>query len=131
MGVTDDLKGQVPLALIVLKVGVTDDVRSTVVADCGRLVREAVGPVAAFHNTIVAARLPKTRSGKVLRATLRSIADGEPYKIPATIEDVSVLDEVRRLTTVRYRRISLFSPRTNTYTRTLSIRGCPSTRIAD
>jgi propionyl-CoA synthetase len=60
-------------------------------------VREAIGPVAAFRRALVVPRLPKTRSGKVLRGTLRRIADGEPYRTPPTIDDPAVLEEIRRL----------------------------------
>lgn len=59
------------------------------------LVREKIGPVAAFKNAIVVARLPKTRSGKILRATMRAIAEDRPYKMPATIDDPAILDEIK------------------------------------
>jgi propionyl-CoA synthetase len=65
-----------------------------VVKDCVKLVREEIGPVAAFKLACVVNRLPKTRSGKILRATMVKIADGEPYKMPATIDDPAVLDEI-------------------------------------
>ena len=66
-----------------------------VVADVVRMVRDRIGPVAAFKSACVVDRLPKTRSGKILRATMAKIADGESYKMPATIDDPAVLDEIR------------------------------------
>ena len=94
MGVADDLKGQLPVGLVVLKAGVdrdTDDIVSEVIS----MVRERIGPVAVFKQAVVVGRLPKTRSGKILRGTMRRIADSEEYRVPATIEDPLVLDEVR------------------------------------
>jgi propionyl-CoA synthetase len=94
MGVADDLKGQLPVGLMVLKAGVdrnTDDIVSEVIG----MVRERIGPVAAFKKAVVVGRLPKTRSGKILRGTMRKIADNEEYRVPATIEDPLTLDEVR------------------------------------
>jgi propionyl-CoA synthetase len=93
IGVADALKGQVPLGLLVLKVGAARsaaEIEREVVA----LVRERIGPVASFHTALVVAGLPKTRSGKILRGTMRKIADGEPYPMPATIDDPTVLGEV-------------------------------------
>jgi len=87
------MKGQVPLGLLVLKSGVDrnpDDVVAEVVA----LVRERIGPVAAFKKAVVVNRLPKTRSGKILRGTMRKIADSEPWKMPATIDDPAILREI-------------------------------------
>jgi propionyl-CoA synthetase len=94
MGVADDLKGQLPVGLVVLKAGVdrnTDDIVTEVIS----MVRERIGPVAAFKKAVVVDRLPKTRSGKILRGTMRKIADSEEYRVPAAIEDPLVLDEVR------------------------------------
>ena len=65
-----------------------------IVKECVSLVREQIGPVAAFKLAVVVDRLPKTRSGKILRATMVKIADGEPYKMPATIDDPAILDEI-------------------------------------
>jgi propionyl-CoA synthetase len=90
----DALKGQVPVGLVVLKVGVSqahDALRAELVAR----VRDEVGPVAAFRECYVVARLPKTRSGKVLRGTMRRILAGEQPPVPATIDDPAVLDEIR------------------------------------
>ncbi|KGJ18269.1 propionyl-CoA synthetase [Paracoccus sanguinis] len=94
IGVADSLKGQMPLGFLVLKKGMegeADKVRKDVV----KMVRDRIGPVAAFKESIVVDRLPKTRSGKILRATMVKIADGETFKMPATIEDPAVLDEIR------------------------------------
>lgn len=94
IGVADSLKGQMPLGFLVLKKGMegeADKVRKDVV----KIVRDRIGPVAAFKESIVVDRLPKTRSGKILRATMVKIADGETFKMPATIEDPAVLDEIR------------------------------------
>jgi propionyl-CoA synthetase len=102
IGAADQLKGQLPVGFLVLKAGV-DRNHDDIVAEVVKLVRERVGPVAVFKKATVVARLPKTRSGKVLRATMRKIADGEEYKVPATIEDPKVLDEMRAaLQTIGY-----------------------------
>ena len=86
IGVADEIKGQLPLGLVVLKDGVTqshDEVEKELIAS----VRASIGAVACFNKALIVDRLPKTRSGKILRATLRKIADGEPYTAPSTIED--------------------------------------------
>ena len=93
IGVSDDLKGQLPLGFLCLNKGATrgaDDI----VRDCVQLVRDQIGPVAAFKLAVVVDRLPKTRSGKILRRTMVCIADGEPFKMPATIDDPAILDEI-------------------------------------
>jgi propionyl-CoA synthetase len=93
IGVADALKGQVPLGLLVLKAGVrrpADQVEREAI----ELVRDRVGPIASFKTALVVAGLPKTRSGKILRGTMRRIADGEDYPMPATIEDPAVLGEI-------------------------------------
>ena len=93
VGIADDLRGQIPIGLLVLKAGVTrasSEIEKEIVA----LVREKLGPVAAFKLAITVARLPKTRSGKILRGTIKKMADGEPWTMPATIEDPKVLDEI-------------------------------------
>jgi propionyl-CoA synthetase len=92
-GVADELKGQLPLGLVVLKAGVTRP-HDVITGEAVQLVRERIGPVAAFRTVAVVDRLPKTRSGKILRGTMRSIADGDPYAVPATIDDPVVLDEI-------------------------------------
>ena len=80
--------------LITLKAGVQKD-NETISRECIQMVREKVGPVAAFKTTIVVKRLPKTRSGKILRGTVRKIADKEQYKMPATIDDPAILKEIK------------------------------------
>ncbi|MCH8891730.1 MAG: AMP-binding protein, partial [Myxococcales bacterium] len=94
IGVADSLKGQLPLAFLVLNAGVNADPK-TLVADVVARVRDQIGPVAAFKQACVVSRLPKTRSGKILRGTMRKIADSETYRTPPTIEDPSSLDEIR------------------------------------
>jgi propionyl-CoA synthetase len=93
IGVHDALKGQVPLGFLVLKAGVTK-AREQVAAEAVQLVRDRIGPVASFKTALVVERLPKTRSGKILRQTMRKIADGEEYKMPATIDDPAILGEI-------------------------------------
>ena len=93
IGIADELRGQVPVGLICLSAG-TGRAEAEVAAECVALVRERIGPVAAFRTALPVARLPKTRSGKILRATLVRIADGEPWRLPATIDDPAILDEV-------------------------------------
>jgi len=94
IGVADPLKGQVPRGLVVLKAGVTAD-EAAIAAELVALVRERIGPVAAFKQVSVVAALPKTRSGKILRKTMRGIAEGREEPLPSTIEDPAVLDAVR------------------------------------
>ena len=93
VGKADSLKGQVPLGFIVINAGVNRPT-GEIEQECVKLVRQKIGPVAAFKLAIVVSGLPKTRSGKILRGTMRCIADNEPYKMPATIEDASVLDVI-------------------------------------
>ncbi|WP_374441873.1 propionyl-CoA synthetase [Stella sp.] len=94
IGVADALKGQVPLGLLVLKAGAGRDA-DAVAREVVQRVRDLIGPVAAFKTAVVVQRLPKTRSGKILRGTMRAIADGEDYRMPATIDDPVALDEIR------------------------------------
>ena len=94
IGVSDDLKGQMPVGFVCLTKGV-DRPSAEITAECVRLVRERIGPVAAFKLAVVVDRLPKARSGKILRATMVSIADGKEFKMPATIDDPAILDEIR------------------------------------
>jgi len=91
--VPDAIKGQVPTALVVLKSGV-QATHASIESELLKLVRHEIGPVASLHHCFVVARLPKTRSGKVLRATMRRMAAGEAWVAPATIEDPAVLDEI-------------------------------------
>ena len=93
IGVADQLKGQVPLGFLVLKNGVTRD-HAEITKEVVQLVRDEIGPVAAFKLAIVVDRLPKTRSGKILRGTMQKIADSETYKLPATIDDPLILSEI-------------------------------------
>jgi propionyl-CoA synthetase len=93
IGAADALKGQLPVGLVVLKAGV-DRPHATIVAELVDRVRQQIGAVAALKHVTVVARLPKTRSGKVLRATMRAIADARDYNVPATIDDPRILDEV-------------------------------------
>jgi propionyl-CoA synthetase len=93
IGVADALKGQMPLGLIVLKAGVERD-PAELRAELVQRVRDQIGPVAAFKLVAIVKRLPKTRSGKILRGTMVKIADSEAYKMPATIDDPAILDEI-------------------------------------
>jgi propionyl-CoA synthetase len=93
LGINDSIKGEVPCGLIVLKTGVTRD-HAVIEKEIVKLVRDKLGPVAAFKLAVTVARLPKTRSGKILRGTIKKIADGEEWAMPATIEDPRALDEI-------------------------------------
>ncbi|MBK5965307.1 propionyl-CoA synthetase [Thiocystis minor] len=93
IGTADPLKGELPLGLVVLKAGVTREPAS-IAKDLVKLVRDEIGPVAAFKNVVVVERLPKTRSGKILRGTMKAIADGKDFRLPATIDDPAILDEI-------------------------------------
>jgi len=93
IGVADQLKGQLPLGLVVLKAGVNrpDD---EIVKELVKRVRDQIGAVAAFKQAVIVKRLPKTRSGKILRGTMVKIADSQNYKAPATIDDPLILEEI-------------------------------------
>ncbi|UWQ51122.1 propionate-CoA ligase PrpE [Leisingera caerulea] len=93
IGVADSLKGQMPVGFLCLNSGADRD-HGEVVSEVVKLVREKIGPVAAFKLAVVVDRLPKTRSGKILRGTMVNIADGTPWKMPATIDDPAILDEI-------------------------------------
>jgi propionyl-CoA synthetase len=93
IGVADAIKGQVPLGFVVLKAGVTTPA-DQVVAELVQLVRDRIGPVAAFKTATVVQRLPKTRSGKILRGTMQKIADSQTWTMPATIDDATTLEEI-------------------------------------
>jgi propionyl-CoA synthetase len=95
VGVADEIKGEVPVGFVVTKAGVTKS-DEDIVAELLRMVREQIGPIAAFRTATVVKRLPKTRSGKVLRGTMKKIADGLPYAPPATIDDPVILEEITR-----------------------------------
>jgi propionyl-CoA synthetase len=93
LGIKDALKGEVPCGFIVLKSGINQD-PAEIEKECIALIREKIGPVAAFKLAITVARLPKTRSGKILRGTIKKIADGDTWQMPATIDDPAALDEI-------------------------------------
>jgi propionyl-CoA synthetase len=93
IGVADELKGQVPLGFLVLNAGVNRE-NNEIVDEVVGMVRENIGPVASFKTATVVQRLPKTRSGKVLRGTMQKIADSQTYTMPATIDDPVILDEI-------------------------------------
>ena len=94
IGVSDQLKGQIPLGFLCLTKGVNRP-HEEIVSECIKLVRNQIGPVASFKLAAIVPRLPKTRSGKILRATMVKIADGQEFKMPATIDDPIILDEIR------------------------------------
>ena len=94
VGIADAIKGQVPAGFVVLNAGVNRD-PAAIEQEIILLVRDEIGPVAAFKLALTVNRLPKTRSGKILRGTMRKIADGEDYRIPATIDDPEILDEIK------------------------------------
>ena len=102
IGVSDALKGQAPMGFVCLSKGVNRP-HTEITAECVQMVRDQIGPVAAYKMTLVVDRLPKTRSGKILRATMVKLADGEPFKLPATIDDPAILDELKSaLQTIGY-----------------------------
>lgn len=102
VGVADSFKGQLPVGFMVLKKGVTKP-NEQIIKEVVQMVRELIGPVAAFKTATVVERLPKTRSGKILRGTIQKIADNEPWKMPATIDDPAILDEIKgALETIGY-----------------------------
>jgi propionyl-CoA synthetase len=94
IGVADELKGEIPLGLVVLKLGVTR-AETQIVAELIQMVREKIGPVASFKVATIVKRLPKTRSGKIVRGTIKKLADGVEYRMPPTIEDPTVIDEIK------------------------------------
>jgi propionyl-CoA synthetase len=102
IGVADELKGEVPLGLLVLRDGARLSA-SEITRDVVARVRDQIGPVAAFKQALVVPRLPKTRSGKILRGTMKKIADGQTYTMPATIDDPAVLDDIQRALAARER----------------------------
>ncbi len=100
IGMADSIKGEVPCGFLVLKSGVTRSAEA-IEGEAVSLVREKVGPVASFRTALVVDRLPKTRSGKILRGTMKKIADGEPYAMPATIEDPATLHTIKEALAAR------------------------------
>src|SRR5262249_52055224 len=107
VGVADALKGQVPLGFLVLKAGVGTAREDRVVPETVIMVRAKIGPVAAFKTALVVKRLPKTRSGKILRGTIQKIADSQEYKQPPTIDDPMALEEI----TEALRKVGYGTPR--------------------
>ncbi|NVZ11390.1 propionyl-CoA synthetase [Allochromatium humboldtianum] len=95
IGAADQLKGELPVGLVVLKSGVERD-KKMLIKELVDLVRDQIGPVAAFKMVAIVDRLPKTRSGKILRGTMKAIADGKNYNLPATIDDPAILDEIQK-----------------------------------
>jgi propionyl-CoA synthetase len=93
VGIADELRGQRPVGLVVLKDGVTIE-EATLEAELVAIVRNKIGALACFRNALIVKRLPKTRSGKILRKTIRQIADGTSYAIPSTIDDPAILTEI-------------------------------------
>jgi propionyl-CoA synthetase len=93
IGVADELKGQLPVGFLCLNKGCERD-EEVIVSECVRLVRDSIGPVAAFRTAVIVDRLPKTRSGKILRGIMGRIADGRDWKMPATIDDPAILGEI-------------------------------------
>ena len=96
IGLDDAMKGQIPIGFVVLKDGVTES-PDTIIKELILNVRNKLGPIASFKKVMIAKRLPKTRSGKTLRKTMRNMANNKPYRIPSTIEDPVVLDEIKKL----------------------------------
>ena len=93
LGTNDNLKGEVPLGMFVLKAGVTKD-PAVIAKELVQMVRDQLGAVACFREVTNVVRLPKTRSGKILRGTMRSIANGKEFKVPSTIDDPTIIDEI-------------------------------------
>ena len=94
IGINDELKGQIPLALVVAKSG-EDIEHFQLQHEVVKLVRDQIGAVASLRDVVMVQRLPKTRSGKILRKIMRSIADGENFQVPSTIDDEAIIDEIR------------------------------------
>ena len=104
LGISDSVKGQVPCGFLVLKSNIDRDAYE-VEKECVSMIRDAIGPIAAFRLALTVKCLPKTRSGKILRSTIQKIADGEDWKMPATIDDPVILDEISAI--LRERHIGL------------------------
>jgi acyl-coenzyme A synthetase/AMP-(fatty) acid ligase len=96
IGIEDELKGHIPVGFVVLKAGVDSSRNTAIQSELIQMIRQKIGPVASFKKVVIVERLPKTRSGKILRKTMRFIADGKSYTPPSTIEDVSVLGELEQ-----------------------------------
>jgi propionyl-CoA synthetase len=98
IGVQDDLKGQLPMALVLLKAGASIE-ETQLSKEIVAMLRKTIGPIAVLKSAHIVARLPKTRSGKILRNIIRHIANGETFVVPATIDDPASLDEIKKLVT--------------------------------
>lgn len=96
VGMNDVIKGEIPVGFVVLKTGATIDAQK-LEQECASLIRSQIGAIACYKMTIIVQRLPKTRSGKILRNVLRRMCNGSPYSAPATIDDPVVLDEVQKV----------------------------------
>jgi propionyl-CoA synthetase len=96
IGRKDDFKGQLPLGFVVLKTNVHRN-HDDIIKELVQMVRDQIGAVASFKEAVVVPRLPKTRSGKILRGTIRKIADGEEFAIPSTIDDPAILQEIKEV----------------------------------
>ena len=96
VGVEDELKGQIPVGFIVINSG-TSTSNEIIINEIIKMVRNEIGPVASFKKAIVVKRLPKTRSGKILRSTISAIYDNKFFKTPATIDDIQILDEIKNV----------------------------------
>jgi propionyl-CoA synthetase len=94
VGINDEIKGQIPIGFVVLKAGVNREEKQ-IEQECVQLIRDQIGAVASFRTALIVPRLPKTRSGKILRGTMRKIVDREEWKMPATIDDPAILDEIK------------------------------------
>jgi propionyl-CoA synthetase len=92
-GTDDQLKGQLPIGLVVLKAGAEEN-PDELQATLAKMVRSQIGPIACYRETSIVARLPKTRSGKILRGTMRAISNGKEWRMPSTIDDPASLDEI-------------------------------------
>jgi propionyl-CoA synthetase len=93
IGAADNFRGEVPLGFVILKSGVTKEAK-LILQELVNMVRDQIGAFAYFRNVVVVKRLPKTRSGKILRNTMRKVANGETYSVPSTIDDPTILDEI-------------------------------------
>ena len=93
IGINDALKGQIPLGFVILKAGI-ERAGEDIIAEIVQRVRDQIGPVAAFKQAVIVHRLPKTRSGKILRRTMQSIVNGDEFTMPATIDDPAIIDEI-------------------------------------
>ena len=96
VGVEDELKGQIPVGFIVINSGASTS-NEIIINEIIKMVRNEIGPVASFKKAIVVKRLPKTRSGKILRSTISAIYDNKFFKTPATIDDINILDEIKNV----------------------------------